>query len=181
MPDDVMSETLRKAGKKPPKRTAGIHPGKSAQHQRPAETREKHRKEELIINSLDGDYSLSSVEDLSSELKGGPGPLRQHSIKQSTLQPKRKNKLFKDSDLNFIKEAPKMLKETPKSRSFFSNIGNFFKKKNANPPSKEATNISAEYRTPSPEPFLGNPPLNSSGKPKWITPEKSKSRRKKAN
>ncbi|CBY38545.1 unnamed protein product, partial [Oikopleura dioica] len=88
MPDDVMSETLRKAGKKPPKRTAGIHPGKSAQHQRPAETREKHRKEELIINSLDGDYSLSSVEDLSSELKGGPGPLRQHSIKESTLQPK---------------------------------------------------------------------------------------------
>ena len=89
--DPIMSETLRKAGKKPPKRTAGIHPGKSAQHQRPAETREKHRKEELIINTMDGDYSLSSVEDLSSELKGGPGPLRQHSIKQSTLQPKRKN------------------------------------------------------------------------------------------
>jgi len=164
--DPVMSETLRKAGKKPPKRTAGIHPGKSAQHQRPAETREKHRKEEPIINPgvhLDGDYSLSSVEDLSSELKGGPGPLRQHSIKQSTLQPK---------------QAPKMLKETPKSKSFFSNIGNFFKKKNGNPPSKEATNISAAYRTPSPEPFLGNPP---SSKPKWITPEKSKSRRKKAS
>lgn len=167
--DPIMSETLRKAGKKPPKRTAGIHPGKSAQHQRPAETREKHRKEELIINTavhLDGDYSLSSVEDLSSELKGGPGPLRQHSIKQSTLQPN---------------QAPKMLKETPKSKSFFSNIGNFFKKKNGNHPSKEATNISAAYRTPSPEPFLGNPPLNSSSKPKWITPEKSKSRRKKAS
>ena len=76
-----------------------------------------------------------------------------------------------------------MLKETPKSKSFFSNIGNFFKKKNGNHPSKEATNISAAYRTPSPEPFLGpNPPLNSnSSKPKWITPEKSKSRRKKAS
>ena len=73
-----------------------------------------------------------------------------------------------------------MLKETPKSKSFFSNIGNFFKKKNGSHPSKEATNISAAYRTPSPEPFLGSPPLNS-GKPKWITPEKSKSRRKKAN
>ena len=88
--DEIMSETLRKAGKKPPKRTAGIHPGRSAQQQRPAETREKQRKEELIIKP-DGDYSLSSVEDLSSELKGGPGPLRQHSVKlASTLQPKRK-------------------------------------------------------------------------------------------
>ncbi|CAG5104828.1 Oidioi.mRNA.OKI2018_I69.chr1.g1580.t1.cds [Oikopleura dioica] len=164
--DEIMSETLRKAGKKPPKRTAGIHPGRSAQQQRPAETREKQRKEELIIKT-DGDYSLSSVEDLSSELKGGPGPLRQHSVKlASTLQPK---------------QSPKMLKDTPKSKSIFSNIGNFFKKKPSSQSPKEATNISAAYRTPSPEPYLGNDPPPKSTKPKWITPEKSKSRRKKAS
>ena len=102
MPVEVLSETLRKAGKKPPKRTAGIHPGISAQHPLPAnlpanhETKEKQRKEELIIKP-DGDYSLSSVEDLSSELKGGPGPLRQKSMKAaipSTLPPKR-NKMRK--------------------------------------------------------------------------------------
>ena len=88
---------------------------------------------------------------------------------------------FENEALIIPSESPKMLKDTPKSKSIFSNIGNFFKKKPSSQSPKEATNISAAYRTPSPEPYLGNDPPPKSTKPKWITPEKSKSRRKKAS
>lgn len=149
-----MSETLLKAGKKPPKRSAAIY--------------------NPPITTTDGpDLLASSCEDLSSELRRGPGPLR------------RKNSIEQN---NYVKQVtkppPVKLKDRPKALS--SMISSIFSKKKPGNKTAQAKNVSAEYSLSSrAEPLLipQSVPSAPTKVPKWKNPQKTtkkKSIRRKA-